>query len=432
MADWYDIRDNLKNILGLEDPKLPQQKSPFYLEAPSTVKKPKKSDMTQLPYSDDKNFQEQAKKEYIEKEKKKKAAVVPPQVTPPVPPKPSDVYAQDPTKTQFREPQNTPSGAVNEAMAIPFIDKLFREIDKKGPTAETNLEDETPPRDNIELAKRYIEENSGRLLNQPRTDLSSLMALADFWTGGKSNLAASYKPPKSNDDMMMAMLDENRRSVAQRDQAELARDKNIADAYKELVIDPKLKILDSAVGVYRGTAKLDADALRNINTLMQSGQNTLADNVSRQQTELMKETQRTKIENAKNWLKAQEIERRINIGLGRKGPDAKRDYFKKITDLQANVLAPKFMPDKRRLDPNEVDFWPPKTRARLGSLMSFADHVISARGVSSDISDDDLMAERLRVLNEIAIGFNDVTQEFSDQELRMHWDDYSSGKPGKK
>lgn len=330
----------------------------------------------------------------------------------------NEINTQDPRSTQFREPtKQTPEEGVIDFLNISPLKKIVEATMQKGPPLLANIGDKLPERQNEKIADEFTDKYRDTLMNMNRIDLGPAMALADFWTGGKSKLAASYKAPKSVDEMYDNMMQLRQASIKQRDDAELKQKDQQLDAYYKLFVEPRTDIIKAGAQIYQGAGKDISSLQRNINALMQSGQNTYANNISDLQSDVLRTRTAREMKVRDYKARAEELNTRINAELGRRGSRDKNDYYKNIDRVLATIVAPKFTKSGTPL-PEDRKEWSKNNSKTLGSIINFTDFVISSRGFDVKEHDvDELMRLRVDVLNEIAIGYNNG--EFTDPELQQ-------------
>jgi hypothetical protein len=342
-------------------------------------------------------------------------------------PKTREVDAKDPRNTQFLPPvQATPEEGVLDFLSIPAIDNLVKAVQKGGPSPLANISDKLPERENIAIADEFTNKIKDKALDLNRIDLGPAMALADFWTGGKSKLAASYKAPKSNDEILQDMMALRQAAIKERDDAELKQKDQQLDAYNKLFILPRQNMFDSISRIFQGAGKDINGLSRVINTAMQSGENTLSNNTTDLQLGLLRTRTQREQQIRDNQQRSDELAARINSHLGRQGGKAKRDYYEELDQTLAGVVAPKFTPKGQPL-PSDRKEWSSKNSKALGAVQRFADFIISSRGYDVKKADiDELMQLRLKVLNEISMGYHNG--EWVDQELNQLHKDFTGNK----
>lgn len=343
-------------------------------------------------------------------------------------PSTKEVDVQDPRNTQFREPtKQSPEQGVVDFLNIEPLKRLVEGSLQKGPPLMSSLSDKIPERKNIDVAEEFIDKYKDTILNANRTDLRPALALLDYWTGGKSNLASSYTPPTSTDDMYKTMMQFDQAGVKERSDSELKQRDILLDAYQKIFIKPRTDILDAASRVNQGTGRDISSMLRNINSAMQSGENVFSNNSTKLQGELLKTRSEREIAVRKYRSQADLLNTRINAELGRRGARDKNDYYKNIDRVLATIVAPKFTKSGTTL-PEDRKEWSKSNSKTLGAIINFADFVIASRGFDVKEHDiDELMRLRVNVLNEIAMGYNNG--EFTDPELQQLSEEFH-GKSG--
>jgi hypothetical protein len=366
----------------------------------------------------------QTKTEPLTEEQNVKAINTKPSFVLPNKSKESFIDVQYPIKIPFREPlKKTPEDGVVDFASIPIIDQLVKSVSSSGQNSFANIEDKKRDRENINVADEFIRNNRGKVMDMNRADLSSLMALADFWTGGRSKMAASYKPPQSVDELYQTMMNVRQAAIKESDDADLKRKQLQIEAYKDLVQKPQFDMLDVLGRVYQGVGKDSSSVLKNINDAMQSGQNTYSNNATRAKIEDLQTRMRRDVEEAKLRQRADEFDKKINTHIGRGDRQAKQSYWDSIDRTLALYVAPKFTPKGNPL-PVDRKLWGSKNEAAMGNVLKFADYVAASRGV--DTADTEaIMRERLRALNDIAFGYN--KDSWTDPELKALHDDYIKG-----
>lgn len=339
----------------------------------------------------------------------------------------NEINTQDPRNTKFRDPvKDSPEQGVIDFLNIEPLKKLVEGSLQKGPSLLANIGDKLPERDNEKIADDFTEKYRDQIMNMNRVDLGPAMALADFWTGGKSKLAASYKAPKSVDEMYDNMMQLRQSSIKQRDDAELKQKDQQLDAYDKIFIRPRTNLIESLSRLNQGTGRDITSMLRTINAGLQSGENAYANNVSNLQSDVLRTrtAREMKVRDIKS--SAEELNARINAELGRRGSRDKNDYYKNIDRVLATIVAPKFTKSGTPL-PEDRKEWSKNNSKTLGSIINFADFVISSRGFDVKRNDiGELMRLRENVLNEIAMGFNNGV--FTDPELQQLSDEFNGNK----
>jgi hypothetical protein len=350
-----------------------------------------------------------------------------PSMPPTQSPRKTEVDIQDPRGTQF-EKGRTPEEAVESFQQNPVALRLLEDINTPSIRSDVDLSNQDPPRENIQIANEFTDKYHDQFINDPRVDLSSAMALADFWTGGKSKMAQAYKPPKSFDELYKEMMDLRSRDIKQRDDSEIAAANQKVDAYEKLVLKPLQSIQEMSGRILQNSNRDESSVIRAINMARQSGENNYTDNVTRSQNNLL--DNRTQKEIAIEKLRAEQInlDRRINAQLAKKGGRNKSDYWKDVDYVLGTIIAPKFTVKGKILDPEDKASWGTKNSQALGRVLSFADYVIVSRGYTvANTPIEDLMSMRTKVLNEIAAAYSNG--QWMDREIGGLYDEYfGSGK----
>jgi hypothetical protein len=341
-------------------------------------------------------------------------------------PKKSEVTVQDPRGTKFINPfKGTPEQGVSDfaQSATPIIDGLLKAGQNKSPTTFANISDNKPERENISIANQFLEKYRDNVMNMDRTNLGPLMALADKWMGGNTKLVESYKSPDSIDEVYKTLMQLNQAGIKQRDDAELKNKQIQLDAFNDIVLKPRNEFMKTFGQVNQGRGRDISGLSRVINSEMQSAENSYANNYTRAQSDLLQSRTSKDIEAAKLKQRAEEVDRKINAHFGRTGRESKQQYWDDIDRTLATFVAPKFTSKGRAL-PVDRKLWGAKNEAEMGAVLKFADYIAASRGVDTgDI--EAVKRERLRALNDIALGYNN--DSWTDPELKMLHEDYTKG-----
>jgi hypothetical protein len=152
-----------------------------------------------------------------------------------------------------------------DAKAGPAIDVLANMAFPE----EVDLSDNDPYKLNKDIAKEYIDMYRDRVRTRDRTDLGPGMALTDFWTKGKSNLAGSYKAPESVDSIYKTMMMLLEQSQKNSDDGEIKKEREKTDSIYKLYVKPRETIASMIANLKGVDAKAQA-SIANAITKMQT------------------------------------------------------------------------------------------------------------------------------------------------------------------
>lgn len=170
---------------------------------------------------------------------------------------------------EFIQPQNRNPFANNPLAGATLQSLLSHPVIPKSP-----LQDNNPYRVTSRVADDFVTKSEDFTRTRDRSNLTPLLALADYWTGGKSHLADTYKPPTSRDDMQRAMMELGTRSRAEQDNAENAAQKNYIDAYKDTQITPQVAAINAFGTAATGQAKNENEFAKAVAGFLTSIKNT--------------------------------------------------------------------------------------------------------------------------------------------------------------
>lgn len=283
----------------------------------------------------------------------------------------------DPRSQQAYDP-NDREVAVDNFINNKNISSMLEGLIGGANIGDVNLTDNNPKRSNLEIADEFLfdtkdDENftsrGDRYRTRDRTDLSPAMALADFWTGGKSNLAAAYKAPQSADEVYEKMLALRGKETAARDKAELDKYSENVDAYKKLAVDPLTDVIKAHAQIYNSTGKNDAGTLRSMIQAVQSGNNKYSDNLTEVLVKNLMDSTKRDISNASLRQRAEEVAARADRETGGKPQDFNKQIDNEITTYLAPVFLGKALPPNREL-------WSAKEQKAVGAISKFVDAVV--------------------------------------------------------
>ena len=104
---------------------------------------------------------------------------------------------------------------------------------------DIDLSDNDPYRPNKEIATEFIDKYKPQALDTDRTDYSVLMALADGWMKGRTNLAGAYKPPESAYKVVTDAMTMRENSQKNSDDAEIRNRDSQTRAAEKLFVEPR-------------------------------------------------------------------------------------------------------------------------------------------------------------------------------------------------
>jgi len=203
----------------------------------------------------------------------------------------------------FREAKDMVGTYKGDEDIASALDKLLHAEPSKAP----DLENHHPYNENIEIADKFTSDKqdgdytrADRFRTRDRSDLSPLMALADFWTGGKSKLAQAYTPPESADSVFEKMLNLRSKEVKERNDTELEQFKALSqDRYNN-----QTRAIESAANmiglIHQGQGKNQTQIDSRINDIM----GRLKDHDANRQTSITINTNNNETKQAKDQADA--------------------------------------------------------------------------------------------------------------------------------
>jgi hypothetical protein len=145
---------------------------------------------------------------------------------------------------------------------------------------ELDLSDNDPYRPNKELATEFIDKYKPQALDTDRTDYSVLMALADGWMKGRTNLAGAYKPPESAYKVVTDAMTMRENSQKNSDNSEIMSRDSETRAKEKLFVEPR----EAIARMVGNMANLDTKSQTSIVSLAAKLLNDVQKSEARNQT----------------------------------------------------------------------------------------------------------------------------------------------------
>jgi hypothetical protein len=407
------ILDEIVNkILGDKSAKKPAESKPESKSTPKKIEQPKPVKSGSLD--------EIAKPTETLKLTEGKSKEKPAQAKAPVNNSRSIIQAapKAPTSALAVEDPNKGRANLEEAANNPATRAMLDEILSRDVQPE-DISDNSPERLNIESANRILGDdpqlgNENNKVDQyakrDRTDLSPLFGYLSSVSDGKfKDLATSYKPPESADQVVEKMMGMRQVTQAQRDQSENRQAQNAVDAY-EAKVRPITTAHQALISALNTGAKADSTLVKTLLDGISRANSTDANNSQKYLSNFDNNTTKTEIANASFTNRAREFSAKMRTtGRGKRvDPD--------ITEIIATRMAPLFYP-KGQVHPDRKQ-WGSRETKIMGNLNLMVDAYAHRLGLYNIESNDQEVVEgRRRAAEAIISAWDPATRTFNDPDV---------------
>jgi hypothetical protein len=323
-----------------------------------------------------------------------------------------------PTSVSSVEDPNKGKSNLQEAAYNPATKSLIDEVLSRDVQPE-NISDNSPERLNIESADRILGDNPlygnennkiDQYAKRDRTDLSALFGYLSSVSDGKfKDLATSYKPPESADEVVEKMMAVRQAAQAQRDQSENRQAKNAVDAY-EAKIKPITSAHQALISALNTGAKTDSALIKTLLDGVNRAYATDADNSQRYLSNLDNNKTKTEIANASFTNRAREFAAKMRPSGRSKRVDPD------IQEIISTRMAPLFYP-KGQVHPDKKQ-WGSRETKIMGNLNLMVDAYGHRLGLyNAESTDQEIIEGRRRAAEAIIAAWEPNTRTFSDPDV---------------